>query len=93
MREQEINTEGGVFIIEVRLELGDLFAEHVRSVANTSNDTQSTGVGDSGSELWAGSYVHARQQDGMWDIEEVSDRCAELLCEFRFISVLVLYLF
>jgi hypothetical protein len=83
LREQEVNAKGSVLISEVGLQLSDLLSEHLRSVANSANDTQSTGVGNSGSELRTGSNVHARKQDRMRDLEEVGDRCAKLFCRIH----------
>ena len=81
LREQQINAEGSILIIEEGLQLGDLLAEHVRSVADATNDTQSTSVCNGCSELGSGSNVHSCKQDWMRDLEEVGDRCAKLLCD------------
>lgn len=76
---EQINTEGSVLVIEEALELSDLLAQHVRSVSDTTNDTETTSVGDSGSELRAGGNVHAREEDGVLDLEKIGDGSSELL--------------
>lgn len=78
---EQINTERSVLVVEVALELSDLLAQHVRSVSDTTNDTETTSVGDSGSELRAGGNIHAREEDGMLDLEKIGDGGSELLCE------------
>jgi len=78
--EQEINTEWCVLVVQKRLQLGDLLAEHVWGVANSSDNTETTSVGDSSSELWAGSNIHASKEDWVVDLEEVGGDRAELLC-------------
>ena len=78
--EEEIDTEGGVLVVEVGLELADLVAEHVGGVANATEDTHATGVCDGGRELGPSSDVHAGEEDGVVDAEEIGDRGADLLC-------------
>jgi hypothetical protein len=78
---KQVDTEGSVLVVEVALELGDLFAQHVRSIADTTNDTESTSVGDSGGKLGTSSDVHAREEDGMFDLEKIGDGSSELLCQ------------
>lgn len=46
-----------------------LVLEHGRGVSDTSNDTDTAGIGDSGSELGAGSNVHTSEGDGVLDVE------------------------
>lgn len=76
---EQINTERSVLVVEIALELSDLLAQHVRSVSDTTNDTETTSVGDSGSELRAGGNIHAREEDGMLDLEKIGDGGSELL--------------
>lgn len=81
--EQQIDAEGGVLIVEVALELRDLIAEHLRGVANATDDTETTGIGDGGSELGTSGDVHAGEQHGVLDLEKISDGGANLLCRTR----------
>lgn len=78
--EKQVDTERSVLVVEVRLELLNLLLEHLGGVADTANDTQTAGVGDGGGKLGAGSDVHARKQDGVLDLEKISDGSADLLC-------------
>jgi len=55
--------------VQVAFEFGDLLAKHVWGVAHTSNNTDTTGVGDCGSELWSGCNVHASKHDRVPDTE------------------------
>ena len=81
LRKQKINTEGRVLVLQVTLELGDLFSQHVRCVANTTNDTETTSVGNGSSELGSSSHVHASKHDGVLDLEQISKLRADLLYE------------
>jgi len=76
---QEVNTEGRVLVLEKALELGNLLSQHVRSVSDTSDHTDTTGVGDGGGELRTSSDVHASKHDGVVDLQEVSGDGAKLL--------------
>ena len=76
--DQQVNAEGGVLVVQEAFELGYLFPEHIWCVAHPSNDTQSTGIGDRCSELGASCYIHACEEDGMVDLEEVREGRAEL---------------
>ena len=78
LRDEEIDTEWSVLVLQEALQLGNLFSEHVRGVADAANDAQTASVRDSGSKLGAGCHVHAGKHDGMVDFEEVSDRRAKL---------------
>ena len=78
--EEEIDAKGGVLVVEVRLELLDLVLEHVGGVVDAAEDSEAAGVGDSSRQLGAGSHVHASQEDGMLDLEKISDGGADLLC-------------
>jgi hypothetical protein len=77
---EKVDTEGSVLVVQVALELGDLFAEHLGGVTNTTNHSETTGVGDSGSQLGPRSHVHACQQDGVVDLKQIGDRGTDLLC-------------
>lgn len=83
--EKEIDTEWCVLVVQVGLELSDLLAEHVWGVSNTSNNTETSGIGDSGSELWAGGNVHSSQNNWVVDLQEISGGGADLL--YIFMSV------
>lgn len=77
--QQQVNTERSVLVGEEALQLGDLLLEHVRSVADTTDDTQTTGVGDRGRQLRAGGHVHTCQQNRVVDLEQISDGSADEL--------------
>lgn len=77
--EQQVDTEGTVLVVEVLLELSDLLAEHVGSVTDTTNDTETSGVGDGSSQLGAGGDVHTSQEDRVLDLEKIRDGCTNLL--------------
>jgi hypothetical protein len=83
---EEVDTEGGVLVGQIALELGDLFAKHVRGVANATDHTETTGVGDSGRQLGARCHVHASQQNGVVDLEKISDRGTDLLCSVNMLA-------
>ncbi len=55
--EEKINTEGAVLVVEERLKLSNLLAEELWSIANTTDYTDTTGVGDRCCELRACSNV------------------------------------
>jgi hypothetical protein len=55
--EQQVNTEWGILVVEVLLELMDLIAEHLWGVTDTTDNTESTSIGDSSSELWSSSNL------------------------------------
>lgn len=80
LRKQEIDTEWCILVLEVSLELGNLLPKHVGRVANSSNDTDTSGIGDGGGELRTSSDVHAGQHDGVVDLQEIGRDRADLLC-------------
>lgn len=80
--EEQVNTEWGVLVLEERLQLGDLLAEHVWGVANSSDNTEASGIGNCGSELWAGRNVHTSKEYRVVDLEEVGGDRAELFCRW-----------
>lgn len=84
--EEQVDTEGSVLIVQVALQLGDLLAEHVRSVANTTDNTQTTGVGDGSRQLGASGHVHTSQQNGVVDLEQIGDRGTDNLCSGDIVS-------
>jgi len=77
--EKEIDTEWSVLIVQVRLELSNLLAEHVWGVADTTDNTETTGIGDCGSELWASGNVHSSQNNWVVDLQEIGGGGADLL--------------
>lgn len=79
--DKQVDTERSVLVGEVLLELSNLLLEHVGGVADTTDDTHTTGVGDGGGQLGAGGDVHAGKQDGVLDLEKISERGSDLLCE------------
>lgn len=78
--EEKVDTEGGVLIVQVALQLGDLLTEHIRSITNTTDDTQTTGIGDRSSQLRAGGHVHTSQQNGVVDLKQIGDGSTDDLC-------------
>lgn len=78
--EEQVDTEWCVLVLEERLQLGDLLAEHVWGVANSSENTEASGVGNGGSELRAGGNVHTSKHNRVVDLEEVGGNRAELFC-------------
>jgi hypothetical protein len=79
LREEQVNTERCVLIVQKALEFGNLFLEHFWGVTNTTNDTETTSVRDSGSQLGAGSHVHTSEENWVVDLQEIRDRSAKLL--------------
>lgn len=53
----------------------NLSTKELWRVAEATNDTKTTSVGDGSSELWTGSDVHAGEQNGMLDAKKLSNRC------------------
>lgn len=81
--EQQINTKGSVLVIQEALELCNLLTEHVGGVSDTSNDSQTTGVGDRSGQLRAGGHVHTRQEDGVIDLEQISKSSTDFFYKSR----------
>lgn len=77
---KQVDAKGGLLVDEEALELGDLLAQHLRGVADASDDAEATGVGDGGGELRTGGHVHAGEQNGVLDLEQIGDGGSELLC-------------
>lgn len=80
--DKQVNTKGSVLVVEVALELGNLLLEHLWGVSDTADDAHAAGVGDGSRQLGTGGDVHAGQQDGVLDLEKISDGSADLLCLF-----------
>jgi hypothetical protein len=78
LRNQEIDTERSILVVEEALEFRDLFSEHVRSVTYATDHTNTTGIGDGCCELGTGSHVHAGEHDGVCDLEQVGGDRADL---------------
>lgn len=78
LRQKQVNTERRVLIVQKALEFGNLVLEHLRGVTNATNNTETTSVRDSGSQLGASSHVHSSEQNGVVDLQEIRDRRAEL---------------
>jgi hypothetical protein len=77
---QEINTEWSVLVDQKALELVDLLTEHLWGVSDTTNNTETTGIGNGSCELWTSSNIHTRKQDWMLDLEEIRDGSFDLFC-------------
>lgn len=65
--------------MQVALQLCNLFTEHFRCVADTTNDTQATSIGDSGGQLGTSGHIHTCQQDGVVDLEQIGEGGTDLL--------------
>lgn len=78
--QEKIDTKGSVLIGEEALELVDLLLEHLWGVSNATNDTETTGIGDGGGKAGTRGDVHACEEDGVFDAEQVGDGSANLLC-------------
>jgi hypothetical protein len=72
--------------LQVFLELGNLLSQHVWSVADAADDTQAASIGDGGGKLGAGSDVHAGEENGVVDLEQISDGGTDLLCSVASVS-------
>jgi hypothetical protein len=79
LRQQQINAEGRVLVMQVALELRNLLAQHVRGVADAANDTETSGIGDGRGKLGACGNVHTSQEDGVVDLQEISRHRSEFL--------------
>jgi len=77
--QEQVNTEGGFGVVQVRLEFVDLLLEHFGGVSEASNDTEAAGVSDRSSQLGASSNVHSGQEDGVLDAEELGDGSPDAL--------------
>lgn len=64
-----------------------MFAQHLGGIADATDDTQTTGVGDSSGQLGTRSHVHACQQDGVVDLKQISDRGTDLFCFVIMVSI------
>ena len=60
LREQQINAERRLLVVEERLELVNVLAKHFGRVAHTAHDAEPAGIGHSGGEFGAG-HIPARQ--------------------------------
>jgi len=79
LREQKVDTEWRVLVVQVALELSELLLEHLWGVTDASNHTNTTSVGHGGSELRSSSDVHAGKHDGVPDLQEIRRDGANLL--------------
>jgi hypothetical protein len=70
---QQIHTKRSILVVQEALQLVNLLAEHVRSIAHTSDDTDTTCIGHGGGELRTGSHVHARKHDRVVDLQKIGD--------------------
>jgi hypothetical protein len=76
---KQVDTKGRFLVVQVSLQLGDLLAQHVWCVADATQDTDASSICDGSSELRASSHVHTSQHDGVLDLEQISELCADLL--------------
>lgn len=78
--EKQVDAKGGVLVVEETLKLGNLFAQHVGGISDTTNNTETTSVGDGSGEFRTSGDVHAGKEDGVLDLEKIGDGSSELLC-------------
>jgi hypothetical protein len=79
--QQEIDAKRRILVVEVRLELLDLIPEHLGGVVDAAQNTKTAGVCDGRGQLGASGDVHAGEEDGVVDLEEIGDLGADLLCK------------
>ena len=79
LRDQEINPERRVLILQEALELCYLLPQHIWCVSYSTNDAESARICDSRCELGASGDIHACKHDGVIDPKEVGYCGAELL--------------
>lgn len=84
--QQQVDTERGVLVVEITLQLGNLLAQHIGCVTNTSDDTETTSVGDRGCQFGASGHVHTRQQDGVVDLEQIGNGGTDYLCRSHMLA-------
>ena len=77
--EQKVDAEWCILVIQVALELSNLLSQHVRCVTDTTDDTKTSGVGNSSSELRTSGHVHTGQNNGVLDLKQIGELCADLL--------------
>lgn len=80
LRKKQVDTEWCVLIVQKALEFGNLVLEHFRGVTDAADNTETTGVRDSGSQLGASGHVHTGEEDGVVDLQEIRNRSTKLLC-------------
>lgn len=62
------------------LDLLYLLSQHVWGVAEATDNSQTSSIGDSGSELRTSRNVHASKEDGVSDLQEIRERSPDLFC-------------
>jgi hypothetical protein len=85
--QEQVDTEGGVFVVQEALELGNLLPQHVWRVADTTDDTETTSVGNGGCKLGASCNVHTSKQNWVVDLEEIGGDRLDLLCSYKISQV------
>ena len=83
LRDQKIHAKRCILVFQESLQFGNLLTQHVRGVADASDDAETAGIGHRCCEFWTSGYVHTSEHDGVVDFEEVGDCCSELLWEGR----------
>lgn len=78
LRDQKIDTERSVLVVEEALKFRDLLSEHVWGVAHATDHTDATSIGDGCCKLRTGSDVHASEHDGVSDLEQIGGGRADL---------------
>lgn len=77
--QQQVDAKRRGLVVQIRLELGNLVAQHVGRVVDAANDAQAAGIGDGSGELGTGSHVHACEQHGVVDLEQIGGGGADFL--------------
>lgn len=77
LREEEIDAERQVGIVEVSFELRDHFLELRGCVANSADHSEPAGVGDRCGERCTGGLTHAGEHDGVADAELTGKLCLD----------------
>ena len=78
--QKEINAKRSILVCQEGLQFCDLFPEHVWCVAHSSDDTETSCIGDCGCEFGTGGNVHSSEENRVVNFEEVGDRGAKYLC-------------
>lgn len=79
LRKKQVDAEWSVLVDQILLQLINLFPQHVRRVAHSSDHTKTSSICNSGSELRAGSNIHTGEEDWVLNAEKLGDRRPDLL--------------
>lgn len=79
LREEKVYAERSILVLQEAFQFGDLLAQHIWCVADAADHTKTACIGDCCCEFRTGSHVHSGKNDRVVDLQEISNRCAELL--------------